>query len=133
MVKAKKQRSIMMSEELKPCPFCGSKGRLLDEADYRYDKLPRKNYSVGCTNEKCLVFVTDMDLIGSKEECIKLWNSRCVTDRDVYKIPTGQMSEEEARSHVDKMMRHVQNKAYSGRCRHGNVPGHCRECLGIGE
>ena len=66
----------MMSEELKPCPFCGSEARLLDEADYNYRKIGGEDYTVGCKNPDCLVFVTDMDLVGSKEDCIRLWNQR---------------------------------------------------------
>lgn len=56
-----------MNKELKPCPFCGSKARLLG--------LANKCYEVECENVECHVDpATWID--GEPDEVIKAWNTR---------------------------------------------------------
>lgn len=52
-----------MSEKLKPCPFCGGKGKIEDTIDKKY----------------CYVFCVDCDVSTSPVRmsiCIKDWNRR---------------------------------------------------------
>ena len=53
-----------MMNELKPCPFCGGKGVIIE--DY-----PRTDYFVEC--DKCK---TTSDTYQSKEEAIAAWSHR---------------------------------------------------------
>lgn len=53
-----------MSEELKPCPFCGGKG------DYYYIMTMRKHW-IGCSNCNCAT-----DGYDTEEEAIEAWNTR---------------------------------------------------------
>lgn len=56
-----------MSEELKPCPFCGGKAELT--------KFDDDSWDVVCDNENCnrVVMTT---LTHTKERAIELWNNR---------------------------------------------------------
>lgn len=51
-----------MDEELKPCPFCGAEGRLIDLA----------GYEVHCTQCGCDVVPAS----GGKSDAIAAWNRR---------------------------------------------------------
>ena len=57
----------IMSEELKPCPFCGGEVTRTVEKSYRY---------VSCENYDCFAVVEAGALSGSEEEAIKMWNTR---------------------------------------------------------
>ena len=61
-----------MSEELKPCPFCGGKAEIII--------FNTGTVTVGCTNEECDItmgkaFFTD-------EEAIRHWNRRTNNETD---------------------------------------------------
>jgi len=63
-----------MSEELKPCPFCGGK------ADSHYYTSiwwaeDKKEYHIECRNEGCEVFVGTHGF-ATGIEAIKAWNKR---------------------------------------------------------
>lgn len=57
-----------MSNELKPCPFCGGKGYVICGSSYTFG-FPA--YSVEC--EKC---GTVGAVKGSKQEAVEAWNGR---------------------------------------------------------
>lgn len=59
----------MTEEELKPCPFCGSKDVHLIEND-------RDKSEVSITCKDCNVWVDHMFDAMSREEAIALWNKR---------------------------------------------------------
>lgn len=56
-----------MSEELKPCPFCGGEPELISE----YNGEPVLVHKICCTN--CGVW---LDWHGCKEDVIEAWNTR---------------------------------------------------------
>jgi len=56
-----------MNDELKPCPFCGSKAEIK-----RYDCS--LTY-VKCSNNKCLVEPCTV-FCRSREQAIRIWNTR---------------------------------------------------------
>ena len=58
-----------MSEELKPCPFCGGEADLINN-DYVYEK-----WFAGCHNGKCPV-QPETYIHGTKDEAINAWNRR---------------------------------------------------------
>lgn len=55
-----------MSEELKPCPFCGC-GAVID----------CYNYYFNATCKNCFVEVVGFE---NREDCIKVWNNRPIED-----------------------------------------------------
>lgn len=57
----------MKNEELKPCPFCGSKAKLRKEGHREY----APTYSVECT--KCLAKTFSIMV---KQDAIEHWNGR---------------------------------------------------------
>ena len=69
-----------MTEELKPCPFCGG------EAKVMRDKCIEV-YFVGCSNDKCLGFSALGWTYETAEEAIKAWNNR--NERICKMIPNG--------------------------------------------
>lgn len=57
--------------ELLPCPFCGSKAKILE---YEYGGLDHRiEYQPSCTNDNCGV---DMNWLETEEEAVELWNKR---------------------------------------------------------
>ena len=64
-----------MSNELKPCPFCGGEAVIL-KAD-QYHVFPY-SYYVSCT--KCTVGLGPLD---TEAEAIEAWNRRAATDKNV--------------------------------------------------
>lgn len=52
--------------ELKPCPFCGSKGELVHPQD--------DMYIVGCSNEDCPIWCGLA--FNMPEHAVKFWNTR---------------------------------------------------------
>lgn len=78
-----------MSEELKPCPFCGGQG------DYYYIMTMRKHW-IGCSNCNCAT-----DGYDTEEEAIEAWNTRAErtcnatypNDSDYRTVPIPRCSE----------------------------------------
>ncbi len=75
-----------MSEELKPCPFCGEQAAL--HSDWKHNP-DHRYYWVICVNDDCAVeCFTDSDCY-IKESAIKTWNIRHTTAieaRAVYDV-----------------------------------------------
>lgn len=64
-----------MPNELKPCPFCGSKA----DIDDVYIGQQNPEYTPFCTNPKCLAFYLgyqDNGLYKTKAKAIAAWNRR---------------------------------------------------------
>lgn len=64
--------------ELKRCPFCGGKAKLMI-----FPKCERK-YLVICENEQCMASVGNYSY--SKEKAIKAWNTRKPMERIVERL-----------------------------------------------
>jgi hypothetical protein len=64
-------------EKIKPCPFCGCKGRLRREKFSYYCAWGNSmfEYSVGCEAKKCEVSPST-HWNESKQEVVKMWNTR---------------------------------------------------------
>jgi len=60
--------------ELKPCPFCGVEGRLLEDKT----AIGLQAFRVSCSNHKCAVSAYTVNFT-SKKAAIAAWNER-VTD-----------------------------------------------------
>lgn len=58
-----------MSEELKPCPFCGGEARIIA-------KPYEPKVCVGCDDDTCLGFSGLGWLYDSEKEATEAWNSR---------------------------------------------------------
>lgn len=58
-----------MSEELKPCPFCGGEARIIA-------KPYEPKVCVGCDDDTCLGFSGLGWLYDSEKEAIEAWNRR---------------------------------------------------------
>ncbi len=56
-----------MSEELKPCPFCGKPAYMADHDC---------GWMVECINEKCHIQPMTRDAFHREAEAIKAWNTR---------------------------------------------------------
>ena len=63
-----------MTNRLKPCPFCGSKAKVLCEYD-RY-------WAVFCTNDECIATNFEGGYI-NKENAIKAWNHRVKVNTEI--------------------------------------------------
>ncbi len=64
-----------MSEELKPCPFCGSNARLEEKTDCEYRSL----YRIACVYIGCGVATQwhyDYNSNDSVRKVIAIWNTR---------------------------------------------------------
>jgi len=66
-----------MTNELKPCPFCGSKAEL----HMQNSTDPNSFWFIRCSNDECLI---DTELDG-RDVIIKCWNTRHTT-RDLSSI-----------------------------------------------
>lgn len=66
-----------MSEELKPCPFCGEEHICLFES---YDDNG-PCFVVGCVSKDCLGHVATSWHFDTKEEVINAWNTRPTEER----------------------------------------------------
>ena len=62
-----------MSEELKPCPFCGEKAEI-ETWTTSTTHIKYKNYRVGCY--KCGIHTDWMALNEGKASAIEAWNRR---------------------------------------------------------
>lgn len=66
-----------MMDELKPCPFCGSKAEL--KRWWTGLGISRYTNRVQCTNKKCRCNSGDWKI---KPKAIAAWNRRYVSDED---------------------------------------------------
>lgn len=66
-----------MCEELKmrPCPFCGGEAVLEEHYITRYWSI----FKVRCKDDECLGYHVGRS-VGSKDEAIKMWNTRAGSD-----------------------------------------------------
>jgi len=64
--------------KLKPCPFCGGEAKLV-ENDYH-------DYSIGCEINSGCVAEGNIDYWTSKEEVIRLWNTRVIDPSTAKRI-----------------------------------------------
>ena len=69
---------MAMSEELKPCPFCGGKAKLMT---MEYDG--QKCYGVFCIADLAQRYQHShcIDNYGSKETAIEVWNRRICCEK----------------------------------------------------
>lgn len=58
-----------MMEELKPCPFCGTIPKVIEDISFH-------DYFVSCYNKKCPLDAVYTDDYKSKKQAIKAWNTR---------------------------------------------------------
>jgi Lar family restriction alleviation protein len=67
-----------MSEELKPCPFCGEDNAVVVETDYEGNADIVTAYAVSCRTKRCAasIWALSMGLFDKKERAIKAWNTR---------------------------------------------------------
>jgi len=64
--------------ELKPCPFCGSKAEPMRRVLFGFDYEPtdcEDNYDIRCTNEHCYL-ADGADWWMELESVVNLWNTR---------------------------------------------------------
>ena len=71
-----------MTDELKPCPFCGSRAEILTGCDNEGDGFAHvyctnRHISDGCAD----MFVQRVDERTARQDAIKMWNRR-TNDRD---------------------------------------------------
>lgn len=62
-----------MSEELKPCPFCGGEAKVI--------KIPRgdRKYVAICENDLCMASVGNFSC--TREDAVRKWNRRVTDER----------------------------------------------------
>ena len=106
-----------MSEELKPCPFCGGAAKLYDNQEHPYI------YRVACTD--CKTAYGYSFSYSEKHTAIKTWNERIPDWQDEHKRLISEL--EKCRGEIleladqVKWLRHIwaQDKAELERCRDG--------------
>jgi|GEM_PF-1425715 len=78
LIKAEKEESIKKEIKLKPCPFCGLTRSLIVGTDKEIEELDREGtgYYAVCCNAKIGGCGSASGYKKSKEEAIKLWNTR---------------------------------------------------------
>lgn len=66
-----------MSEELKPCPFCGGGRLLLTSSPCAWNEDGRA-YNVTCTTRACHggIYALGVDMFPTEAEAIAAWNRR---------------------------------------------------------
>lgn len=67
-----------MSEELKPCPFCGDDAEIMIK-----DGSHAKAYDIKCMNDCCYLAYGAYWFFDTKEEAIQAWNKRESQKEDV--------------------------------------------------
>ena len=71
---------MKLNDQLKPCPFCGSKPEI--QTDYRYPKYGKlagkcvTAYEVVCRNIDCIIYNADNRYRLTEKEAIEYWNRR---------------------------------------------------------
>lgn len=66
-----------MSEELKPCPFCGEKAKLSRHIEGGGIRSRVFTHFVSCVNKECPVFVKTQRYV-NKKNAVFVWNNRAV-------------------------------------------------------
>ena len=66
----------MMRSELKACPFCGKKGKLIHSSGQGW-------YMPVCENNNCVAGEDGASLIETKSGAIKIWNARPATTEEI--------------------------------------------------
>ena len=62
-----------MSEELKPCPFCGSPATYTDGEDAAQNEI----FVIGCKQKGCVAYMRDIgNYFYTLENAIHAWNRR---------------------------------------------------------
>jgi hypothetical protein len=92
---------VPASEELKPCPFCGSKPNILTGGEL----LPDWHY-IGCQNEECKARASVTDDNGKFETATIVWNTR--PGEEAMRIHLGKeiaKAEYSNRVHADQIKR----------------------------
>ncbi len=73
-----------MTEELLPCPFCGSSVEISEDEYITYEGYERWDFSINCSNKNCILpEITQSQ--GEEETLIKKWNTRA-TDKKYDKL-----------------------------------------------
>lgn len=62
-----------MSKQLKPCPFCGSKGVIIQSLGKPFNE--KKRYHPCCDNKNCIMF-TGCIWYDTEKEAAEAWNRR---------------------------------------------------------
>lgn len=74
--------NMSATDELKPCPFCGSKAKIVTGCDAEGDGVAH----IYCTNrhisDSCAaIFVERVDERTARQDAIKMWNRRVGEDK----------------------------------------------------
>ena len=78
-----------MTEELKPCPFCGGEG-IVDIREYWPDckRYPETTYGSGCSTNNCRCELSSDEYYWESEaEAITAWNTRAEDAPDKENLP----------------------------------------------
>jgi Lar family restriction alleviation protein len=65
-----------MSDDLKPCPFCGGDKNIICETEFGFDHVP--SFAVSCRYPDChgAIFTLGYGYFATKEKAIAAWNTR---------------------------------------------------------
>lgn len=67
-------------EDLKPCPFCGCKGKIQEWTEWvkvnAVIRIPSTRYFIGCGSKSKCKITPETPTYDTKEEAIKVWNRR---------------------------------------------------------
>lgn len=61
--------------ELKPCPFCGSAGKMF-KAEWLTPDMRYTTYQFGCGNEDCPCSANRFSTACTEEKAVEAWNTR---------------------------------------------------------
>lgn len=66
-----------MTEELKPCPFCGGPAEI-DSIEFRHpDEYGNDiTFSVSCQDKGCIGWFTGCEGYGTRDAAVRAWNKR---------------------------------------------------------
>ena len=67
---------MIMKKKIKPCPFCGSKAKLLVTKTHIKNGPTLVSYDIKCTNKECYMSEGADWLFSKPKQAIKLWNKR---------------------------------------------------------
>lgn len=63
-----------MSDELKPCPFCGENNAAVGKTDFQ----DKDTFAIGCRTRRChgVIFALGFGLFPKRDQAVKAWNRR---------------------------------------------------------